>query len=116
MNSTTITQSKWIAVCRVADVPENGGVCVKHESEQIALFYFARRNEWFATQNMCPHKKQMAISRGMLGSQNDEPKVACPFHKKTFSLVDGRCLNSEDCGHIKTYKVKIDNNLVYINV
>ena len=105
---------KWILACKTEDVPDNGGVCVKHNDQQIALFYFARRNEWYATQNMCPHRKQMALSRGMLGSANGEPKIACPFHKKTFSLADGRCLNSEEDLHINTYPVKVEQDLVYI--
>ena len=39
----------WFAACHTTDVPENGGVCVKYKDEQIALFYFTRRNEWYAT-------------------------------------------------------------------
>jgi nitrite reductase (NADH) small subunit len=109
-------EAKWFKACRVEDVPENGGVCVKFNSEQIAVFCFSRRNEWYASQNMCPHRQQMAIARGMLGSENGEPKVACPFHKKTFSLVDGRCLNSDDCGSLTTYPVRIENDFVYVDV
>ncbi|HWB27526.1 MAG TPA: nitrite reductase small subunit NirD [Chitinophagaceae bacterium] len=109
-------QKRWVAACRVEDVPGNGGVCVKFEDEQVALFHFARRNEWYATQNQCPHRMQMALSRGMIGCQDGEPKVACPFHKRTFSLVDGRCMNSEDCGSIKTYDVKVQHGIVYIGV
>ena len=105
----------WIAACRINDVPANGGVCVKYEDQQIALFHFTRRNEWYATQNECPHRKQMALSRGMIGSQNNEPKIACPFHKRTFSLVSGQCLNGEECA-IKTYPVKVENETVYIGV
>lgn len=115
--SNTITQNiTWFAACHTADVPHNGGVCVKYKSQQIALFYFARRNEWYATQNRCPHRQQMALSRGMIGTQGSEPKVACPFHKKTFSLVDGHCLNDEQCDGIKTYPVKVEGNLVFIGV
>lgn len=106
----------WFPACRTTDVPMNGGVCVKYKHEQIALFYFSRRNEWYATQNMCPHRRQMALSRGMIGSQNGEPKVACPFHKKTFSLVDGRCMADDECSYIKTYPVKVENNIVFIGV
>ena len=76
----------WYAACRVADVPANGGVCVKYKDQQIALFHFTRTHEWFATQNECPHRNQMALSRGMIGTTGNEPKVACPFHKKTFSF------------------------------
>jgi len=56
----------------------------------------------------------MALSRGMIGTQGDEPKVACPFHKKTFSLRTGECLNSNECA-IKTYPVKVENGKVFIN-
>ena len=106
-------QSNWLVACRVEDAVENGGVCVKHGEDQIALFYFTRRNEWYATQNECPHRKQMALSRGMIGSATDEPKVACPFHKKTFSLSTGKCLSGDECA-LKTYPVRIENGMVYI--
>lgn len=105
----------WFAACFEEDVPSNGGVCVKYGDEQIALFQFARRGEWYATQNECPHRKQMALSRGMIGSQQGEPKVACPFHKKTFSLATGQCLNDEECS-IKTYPVKVENGQVLIGI
>jgi nitrite reductase (NADH) small subunit len=105
----------WFTACRVEDVPENGGVCVKYNNEQIALFHFTRRNEWYATQNECPHRQQMALSRGMIGSQSEEPKVACPFHKKTFSLSTGECLNGDDYV-LKTYPVKVEDGLVYIGI
>ena len=106
----------WIDACRAEDVPGNGGVCVKYGEEQIALFHFSRRGEWYATQNMCPHKQQMSLSRGMIGTQEDEPKIACPFHKKTFSLVDGRCLNDESDYQIRTFPVKVENDRVYIGL
>jgi len=105
----------WFPACNTKEVPENGGVCVKYNDEQIAVFYFARRNEWYASQNTCPHRGQMVLSRGMTGSHCGEPKVACPFHKKTFSLTDGRCMSGEDYS-IKTYPVKVENDFVYIGI
>ena len=116
MSNTLAANITWFPACRTTDVPMNGGVCVKYKHEQIALYHFTRRNEWFATQNLCPHRQQMALSRGMIGSQNDEPKVACPFHKKTFSLIDGHCMNDDECENIKTYPVKIEGNTVYIGI
>jgi nitrite reductase (NADH) small subunit len=114
---TIFTQQvqSWFAACHTEDVPENGGVCVKYKDEQIALFHFTRRNEWYATQNECPHRKQMALSRGLIGAQGDEPKIACPFHKKTFSLETGECLSGDECS-IRTYPVRVENGKVYINV
>lgn len=107
--------TQWFFACDVSMVPENGGVCVKYDDKQIALFRFTRLNQWFATQNECPHRNQMALSRGMIGTQNDEPKVACPFHKKTFSLVTGACLQGDQSA-IAVYDVMIKDEKVYISV
>jgi len=112
-NVTTEGIQTWFAACRTEDVPENGGVCVKHGERQIALFHFTRRGEWYATQNECPHRQQMALSRGMIGTQAGEPKIACPFHKRTFSLQTGECLSGDDC-RIETYPVKVEQGIVYI--
>jgi nitrite reductase (NADH) small subunit len=104
----------WFLACQVGDLAANGGVCIKRGEQQIALFYFARRHQCYASQNECPHKQQMALSRGLTGSQGDEPKIACPFHKRTFSLVDGHCLNDDACEAIKTYPVKVENEQVFV--
>ena len=105
----------WKKACHTEDIPEDGGACVLIDGQQIAIYNFTRRNEWYATQNLCPHKQQMALSRGMIGTQAGEPKVACPFHKKTFSLETGQCL-SGDAYEIKTYPIKIEDNLVFVGI
>lgn len=90
---------------------------MKIGEEQVALFNFARRNQWYATQNLCPHKQQMVLSRGMIGSAGIacEPKVACPFHKRTFSLVTGENLEGEDYV-LRTYPVKVQEGRIYISL
>ncbi|MEO9805779.1 MAG: nitrite reductase small subunit NirD [Reichenbachiella sp.] len=103
----------WHKVATVEDFPSDGGVCVEYKGLQVAVFNFSRRSEWYATQNLCPHKKQMILSRGMLGSDGDEPKVACPFHKQTFSLKNGNNLNGEHCA-LATYPVKVEAGQVYV--
>jgi nitrite reductase (NADH) small subunit len=113
MEIRTEEKTAWVAVCRASDIPEDGGACVLVEGEQIAIYHFARRGEWYATQNLCPHKQQMALSRGMIGTQGEEPKVACPFHKKTFSLRSGACLSGDDY-QIKTYPVTVKEGVVFI--
>ena len=105
----------WFLACSEQDIPENAGACVKYKNEQIAIYNFKRRGEWYATQNLCPHRQQMALSRGMIGTHEGEPKVACPFHKKTYSLQSGKCLNGGETD-IKTYPIKVENGMVYIGV
>ena len=103
----------WFKATEVDKFPEDGGLCVLYKGLQIAVFNFSRRREWYAAQNLCPHKMQMILSRGMIGSEGGEPKVACPFHKNTFSLKSGENLNG-DLDKIATYPVKIEDGDVYI--
>ena len=103
----------WFKAARMEDFPRDGGACVRYKDMQIAVFNFANKNEWYACQNLCPHKMQMILSRGIIGSQAGEPKVACPFHKRTFSLKSGQCLNAEE-HTISVFPVKIEDGYVYI--
>ena len=79
----------WFKACQEHDIPENGGACVKYKNKQIALYHFKRKQKWYACQNLCPHKMEMVLSRGMIGDSEGIAKVACPMHKKTFSLETG---------------------------
>lgn len=86
---------EWIRVARTEDFPADAGACVKVGGMQVAVFNFSSRGEWYTCQNNCPHKGDMVLSRGLLGDLNCEPKVACPQHKKTFSLRTGKNLGGE---------------------
>jgi nitrite reductase (NADH) small subunit len=115
LSEIEFVEPKWIEVCHTSDIPEDGGGCALIDGEQIAIFNFSRRKEWYATQNLCPHKQQMALSRGMIGTVLEEPKVACPFHKKNFSLKTGECLTGDEY-KIKTYPIKVENEKVFIGI
>ncbi len=103
----------WFKVTSINEFPKNGGLCVKYKDKQIAVYNFTRINKWYACQNACPHKMEMVLSRGMLGDDMGTPKIACPMHKKTFSLETGENLNG-DLGAISTYPVKIEDGFVFI--
>lgn len=103
----------WFKAGSTNDFPADGGGCIKYKGKQIAIINFTHRNEWYACQNLCPHKMEMVLSRGMIGSMNDIPKIACPLHKKTFSLVDGSNLSGDDL-KIATYPVKIVTDEVFV--
>ena len=103
----------WFEAASVSKFPKDGGACVKYKDKQIAVFNFERLDKWYACQNVCPHKMEMVLSRGMIGDDKGTPKVACPLHKKTFSLEDGTNLNG-DMDAIATYPVKIEDDKVFI--
>jgi nitrite reductase (NADH) large subunit len=110
-----ILSTQWVRVASVNDVPIEGGVAARHGGTQIAVFRFASTGQWYATQNLCPHKQQMVLARGILGDQGGTPKVACPLHKKTFDLTSGKCSSGEDLA-IATFPVRIEGDDVYVEL
>ena len=107
--------TRLITVGKTWDFPKDGGAAVKVGKTQVAVFQFSSRGEWYATQNMCPHKKAFVLSRGILGNQDEVPKVSCPLHKKNFSLKDGTCISGEDYT-IETFPVVIDGDDVLLEL
>ncbi|HEY4308779.1 MAG TPA: nitrite reductase large subunit NirB [Pirellulales bacterium] len=107
--------TSWVRVGAISDFPKDGGAAIKYGRVQIAVFNFTSRGEWYASQNMCPHKKAFVLSRGIVGDASGVPKVACPLHKKTFSLVSGESLQKEEY-RIHTFPVRIDGGDVYLDL
>jgi NAD(P)H-dependent nitrite reductase large subunit/NAD(P)H-dependent nitrite reductase small subunit len=105
----------WVRVGRVEDFPSEGGAAVKHGKWQIAVFHFTSRGQWYAAQNMCPHKRAFVLSRGIIGDQSGVPKVACPLHKKSFSLETGDGLSDPDFS-IRVFSVKVEGDEVFLRL
>ena len=64
---------------------------------------------YYATQQMCPHKRAFVLSDGLVGD-DDAGKywVSCPYHKRNFDLNGeqaGRCSNDESM-NIATFPVE----------
>jgi nitrite reductase (NADH) large subunit len=105
----------WVQVGKVWNFPADGGAAIKYGQTQIAVFNFTSRGEWYATQNMCPHRREFVLSRGMIGDQKGAPKVSCPVHKKNFSLSSGQCLSGDNYT-LRTFEVKVDGDDVYLHL
>ena len=105
----------WVDVGSVAEFPRDGGAAVKYGRSQLAVFHSNETGQWYATQNMCPHKREFVLSRGIIGDQAGVPKVACPTHKKTFSLETGTCLTGEDL-QIHTFDVRLEGDRVEVRL
>jgi len=115
MNTQTLEKLDWIDAGAPEDFIPNAGIAVKAGERQIAVFYFSDTGEWYACQNRCPHKGDMLLARGLIGDKKSEPIVACPMHKKVFSLKHGGCLN-DAAYSVDVYPVKIENERVLVGL
>lgn len=105
--------TNWYKAGSVSSFPIGAGATIKYGEKQVAIFYFTRQDKWYACQNLCPHKLENVLGRGLIGEQDGVPKVACPLHKKTFSLTTGENLNG-DCPAVAIYPVIIEDDYVYV--
>ncbi|MDA1142754.1 MAG: nitrite reductase small subunit NirD [Planctomycetota bacterium] len=106
---------QWVKVGMTSDFPKDGGAAIKYGDVQIAVFNFSSRGEWYASQNMCPHKNAFVLSRGIVGSAGEIPKVSCPLHKKPFSLQTGECISGESYS-LKVFPIKIVGEEVHLQL
>lgn len=96
----------WTKVAMTSDVPKAGGVTVLYGQSQIAVF--EANGKYYATQNVCPHRNSPSLSSGIIGEFEGVPKVACPIHKKTYSLETGKGLDGNSF-NIATFPVQVMN-------
>lgn len=106
-------EKTWWKAGLAGTFPVDAGMAVEYGNTQLAVFNFARRSKWYATQNLCPHQQDMVLARGLIGDKAGEPKVACPQHKKQFSLETGACLSGDPLA-IQTFEVKVEEGFVYL--
>ncbi|KAJ3333196.1 hypothetical protein HDU76_010670 [Blyttiomyces sp. JEL0837] len=108
----------WVDVGSADDFPLNSGVAVKVGDVQVAVFRVVNASgseKWYATQNMCPHKRAFVLSSSIIGtftSSTSElvPKIACPNHKKGFSLETGACVSSNEPYALATFDIRRSKN------
>ena len=106
-------ECSWVALGAASDVPSGGGVAFKYGKTQIAVFNYVRQGRWYATQNACPHMLDQVLARGIIGDHGGEPKIACPLHKKTFSLKTGKGISDTDLS-ILTFAARAEAGTIYV--
>ena len=106
-------QERWIELVALDTIPVGGGVACQTEAGQIALLR-PDADRVFAIDNHCSHWNEAVLSRGLLRG-GDEPAVACPLHKRLFSLTTGACKQG-DCAPLRTFPLRIVDGRVQINL
>ncbi|KAK0628838.1 nitrite reductase [Bombardia bombarda] len=117
-----------------ADKAPNGvSAAIKRGDTQLAVWRV--RGRYFATQQMCPHKRAFVLSDGLVGEEAaaadaaegasscsshpsgaKAPWVSCPYHKRNFDLANGDCKNDEELS-IATFEVEERaDGLVYVKL
>ncbi|KAI9734114.1 MAG: hypothetical protein M1818_006683 [Claussenomyces sp. TS43310] len=123
--NTKWTSLTWQPVIEAAHFKEeaispNGiSANVKRGDTQLAVFKV--RGKYYATQQMCPHKRAFVLSDGLIGDDlaNNKLWVSCPNHKRNYELSGeqaGRCQNDDEVS-IATFPVEErQDGMVYLKL
>lgn len=88
----TWSRLEWVPVVETRHFNEGrSSAQIKRGDTQLALFRV--RGRYYATQQMCPHKRAFVLSDGFVGEQassggdaGSKYWVSCPYHKRNFDL------------------------------
>lgn len=99
-----------IPVVHYANLKSRTGYSIKIDDQEIALFKVSNGSV-YALENRSPHPKGGVLSEGLVSGEN----VYCPVYDWKISLVDGK-VQAPDEGQVKTFKVEIKEDIVFIIV
>lgn len=102
----------WTAVCPLAKLQPERGVCALVGGEPVAVFR-THDDRLFALHNVDPFSNASVLSRGLVGDLGGTPVVASPLYKQHFALESGRALEDETVG-VATYPVRVVNGTVEV--
>ena len=93
-------------------------MAVKRGDTQLAIFKV--KGKYYASQQMCPHKRAFVLSDGLIGDDNkDKIWISCPLHKRNYNLKGenaGKCNNDESV-NIAMFPVEArEDGLVYVKL
>lgn len=108
----------WVDVCSFDHLVPDRGVCALVGEYQVAVFRLAPteaapEGELYAISNYDPFSKAFVLSRGIVGSRGDIPKVASPVYKQSFDLQTGQCLDDPTVA-IPAFDVRVVDGVVQV--
>ncbi|RAK18249.1 assimilatory nitrite reductase (NAD(P)H) small subunit [Anoxybacillus vitaminiphilus] len=98
-----------IEVGALHHLPKRIGKCVKIGHMELALFRLSN-DHVYAVENRCPHRGG-DLSQGIVSGEF----LFCPLHDWKICMRDGN-VQAPDRGCVKTYKVEIENEKIYVQL
>jgi 3-phenylpropionate/trans-cinnamate dioxygenase ferredoxin component len=102
--------SDWVRACAAEDVELEDVLRFDHEGRTFAI-YRSPEDEYFATDGLCTHER-VHLADGLVMDHI----IECPKHNGRFDYRTGGAKGAPACVNLKTYKVKLDDGQVMIEI
>ena len=102
-------EDNWIEVAKTDSIDMEDLIRFDYASKTYCIYRI--EDGYFATDGMCTHEA-VHLEDGLV--MDDE--IECPMHQGVFNIKSGEAISPPACDDLKTYPVKVENNLIYINI
>ena len=111
-----MSTDSFVPVCHVSELIAGGGIAVKIDQQQVALFYLPEEEPAiYALDSYDPIGRANVLSRGIVGDRKGELVVASPLYKQHFSLTTGVCIEDE-AESVRSFSAKILEDQVVVQL
>ena len=100
----------WVDACGAEDIAVEDVIRFDHAGKTYAV-YRSPDNAYFATDGLCTHE-QIYLADGLVM----DDIIECPMHNGRFDYRTGQAKGAPVCVDLKTYKVRLDNGRVLIEI
>lgn len=103
------TLSEWVKACNLNQLKNGQMLGFSHGDDRILLVNIG--GQIYAADSTCTHA-DADLSTGFLSEEG----VRCPLHLSVFDMKSGKPQNLPAETPLNTYNVKIDDDVVYVEV
>jgi 3-phenylpropionate/trans-cinnamate dioxygenase ferredoxin subunit len=101
--------SGWVKVGPLSSLEDEDVTRFDHEGRSFAIYRVG--GNAYATDDFCTHEKAR-LSEGLLL----DCVIECPKHNGRFDIRTGRALSAPARTNLQTYRVRIDDGIIYVEI
>jgi 3-phenylpropionate/trans-cinnamate dioxygenase ferredoxin subunit len=102
--------TNWVAACPLDEIEQEGVIRFDHGGKTFAI-YRSPADEVFCTDGLCTHER-VHLADGLVMDY----EIECPKHNGVFDYRTGEALRAPVCVNLNTYKTRVENGRVWIEV
>ena len=99
----------WIPTCSADDVETEDVIRYDHGTQTFCI-YRSPDDEYYASEGFCTHEHTCLADGLVMGDV-----IECPKHNGRFNYKTGKGLGAPIIENIKTYPVRVEDGVVYID-
>ncbi len=100
----------WIKACNTVDIEPEDVIRFDHGDRTFCV-YRTSDDKFFATDGHCTHAK-VHLADGFVMDN----LIECPKHNGRFDFTTGKAKGAPVCVDLKTYPIKVESGVVFIQI